>query len=78
MMGLGFNNMSMGGFGGIGILLIILILALVAYKQNLFSWFFKEDDSNKKARDILAEKYSSGEISKEEYDNILNILNDRY
>lgn len=77
-----------GGFGWVGMIIgILLILALIIGGIILISWLFKRaGTSNYKrvnftasssALDIARERYAKGEISREEYQNLVSELEKR-
>ena len=70
----GWGNM-MGWFGG-GIMMVLFWVAVIYF----FVWLVRNNktngiDSNKKALDILKERYAKGEIDKKEFEEKKKDLN---
>ncbi len=74
MMGFGM----MGGFGLIGLLFNVLILvgvvALVVWAVKRFSTGTSHTSGHESARDIAQARYARGEITREQYQQMLNDL----
>ncbi len=77
-----------GGFGWIGMILgILLLLALIIGGTLLVIWLFKRSgtsdikrvniNATSSALEIARERYAKGEISREEYQNLVSELEKR-
>ncbi|BCD60383.1 MULTISPECIES: SHOCT domain-containing protein [unclassified Nitratiruptor] len=58
-----------GHFMGFGWICIVILFAIVFY-------FAKRNSDKKDAKSILDERFAKGEISKEEYEEVLKTLKD--
>jgi putative membrane protein len=74
---MGYYGM-MGGFGWIGLIfnLVILIgiVMLIVWAVNRFSNGWNQSTKNQSPREILQARYARGEITREQYQQMMNDL----
>ncbi len=76
MMGWGFG--MMGGYGLIGLLINLLLIVgfaiLVVWAVRRFTERGGQSSGSQSARDILQARYARGEITREQYQQMMNDL----